>query len=160
MMVLPVARSVAPKGTPCSPFVAACRPPEPPRARELVLPAYELPRRSTYCSPRCRCCCCRRTHMAAKPRPHGKTRSPDRFPLRGGPAPLDPLEDPVTPPIVYWTDAVGHASRISYRLQRQPGVGSKSLLQFPAWACDACALLTPDFQGGVGPGGQVCVCVL
>lgn len=47
MMALPEARSVAPKGTPCSPFVAACRPPEPPRDRELALPAYELPRRST-----------------------------------------------------------------------------------------------------------------
>lgn len=27
----------------------------------------------------------RRTHMAAKPQPHGKTRSPDRFPRRSGP---------------------------------------------------------------------------
>lgn len=28
---------------------------------------------------------CSRTHVATKPRPHGKTRSPDRFPPRGGP---------------------------------------------------------------------------
>lgn len=141
------------RGNLCSPFAAACWPPQRPRTGGPALPAYELPRRWT-CSPGC-CRGCGELTWLLNP---GRMARPGALIgsyAAAGPAfrsPIGPSGRPCHSPNRLLGRPVGHASKSSYKLPRQAGGESKFLFLFPAWARGACALPPPDLQGGVGPG--------